>query len=428
MGEPGQVFRALRAGAPAVPLPVMTPSGRIADPEPIGLSRLSTQLWRVDFTGPAGSFTAFPGGPLVKFARSGVTPDVENPFRGRIVLVGATFQDSREVYPTPVGPMPGIEIQANMVHTLLSRRALLPPHWALNLLFLTGACLTVALLSFWLRPVWVVGVVLALMVAFVAFSYEAYSTGGYWLDFVAPVFGMLAYLQGVRWLDRRRLRTAFGQYVSPEVMDRVLREGAELGGEVRTVSVLMSDLRGFTPLSERLSPAEVSAVMNEYFTAMVDVILRHRGTIQDFIGDAILAVFGAPVEDRQHPWHAVATAAGMQQALERLNAELQQRDLPALAMGIAVNTGQVFAGNVGAPRKKKYAVIGDTVNTVSRMEGLNRELGTRILMSETTWTAVKEIVTVKDRGAVSVRGKKEPVQLYELLEIRGPVRARRFAP
>jgi adenylate cyclase len=162
--------------------------------------------------------------------------------------------------------------------------------------------------------------------------------------------------------------------------------------------------------------------MNEYFTAMVDVILHHRGTIQDFIGDAILAVFGAPVEDRQHPWHAVATAAGMQQALERFNAELRQRDLPTLAMGIAVNTGQVFAGNVGAPRKKKYAVLGDTVNTVSRMEGLNRELGTSILLSGTTFAAVKERVTVKDRGAVSVKGKKEPVQLYELLTSGGTLR------
>ena len=423
--EPRKVFDTLTTGGPSIRLPVMATDGHIAGEEEMRTDRLSPRTWRIDFAGPAGSFTAFPSGPLVQVARSGAILDVENPFRGRIVLIGAAFDESRELYPTPVGPMTGVEIQANMVHTLLSRRALLPPHWALNLSLLTGTCLAVAALSLWLRPAWVVVASLDIVAGLVTFSYEAYLRGGYWLDLVAPVVGMLAYVQGARWLERRRLRSAFGQFVSREVMARVMREGAELGGEVRTVSVLMSDLRGFTPLSERLSPAEVSKVMNEYFTVMVDVILHHRGTVQDFVGDAILAVFGAPLDDPQHPWHAVATATGMQSALERVNTQLEARGLPTLAMGIAVNTGSVFAGNVGAPQRKKYAVLGDTVNTVSRMEGLNRELGTRILISETTLTAVKALVVTKDRGSVPVRGRRQPVQLHELLEVREPPRGTR---
>jgi adenylate cyclase len=230
----------------------------------------------------------------------------------------------------------------------------------------------------------------------------------------------MGYLQGSRLLARRRLRSAFGQYVSAEVMDRVLREGAGLGGEVRTVSLLMSDLRGFTTLSERLRPETISEIMNEYFTAMVEVIMAHRGMVQDFIGDGILAVYGAPVDDPDHAWHAVATSLEMQARLQRLNRRWQAEERTPLAMGVAVHTGEVFAGNVGSPRRKKYAVMGDTVNTVSRMEGLNRELSTAILISAAVLANVKDRVVVKERGSVSVKGKTEPVELFELLGVREP--------
>src|SRR3972149_3325994 len=269
-----QLARALR-GVPgaALTLPVRDRHGRIAREEPIPLSRFSGVLWRIDFAGREGSFSAFPSGALVQLARSGIRPEADNPFRDKIVLVGATFAESRDFYPTPTGLMAGVEIHANMVFTLLSP---------------------------WLRPLWVALLSLLLIAAFAAVSYEAYTQGGYWLDFVAPLIGMLAYIEGARLLARRRLRAAFGQYVSQEVMDRVLREGAGLGGQVRTVSVRMSDLRGFTTLSEPLPPDRISEIMNEYFTAMVEVIMSHHGVIQDFIGDGILAVYGAPLNDPDH--------------------------------------------------------------------------------------------------------------------------------
>ncbi len=411
-----QLSRAL-GGAPrgALTLPVRDRHGRISREEPISLGLLSGAPWRIDFTGREGSFTTFPSGALVGLARSGVRPEADNPFRDKIVLVGATFAESRDFYPTPTGLMAGVEIHANMVFTLLSRRTLLPPHWLLNLSVLVGACLAVSMLSLWLRPLWVALVSLALIAGFATVSYEAYTQGGYWLDFVAPLVGMLAYIQGSRLLARRRLRAAFGQYVSPEVMDRVLREGTGFAGEVRTVSVLMSDLRGFTTLSERLPPDRISEMMNEYFTAMVDVILRHRGIVQDFIGDGILAVYGAPVDDPDHAWHAVTTALDMQTALRRLNDRWQAEHRPLLAMGVAVHTGEVFAGNVGSPRRKKYAVMGDTVNTTSRIEGLNRDLATSILISGATLAQVKERVVVQDRGSVAVKGRRQPVEVFELV-------------
>ncbi len=408
----------LRAGGDAaLALPARGADGRVGR-EPITLAALAQGPWRVDFAGPPGVFPAFPSGPLVEMARRGVEPPADNPFRDRIVFVGATFGESRDFHATPVGLMAGVEIQAHMVHTLLGRRTIRPPRWGANLAVLIGACLVVSVLSLWLRPLWLALAALVVGSAFTVASYAAYVRGGYWLDFVGPLVAMVAYVQASRLLLRRRIRAAFGQYVSPEVLDRVLREGSDLGGELRTVSVLISDVRGFTALSEKLPPARVSEIMNEYFTAMVDVIMRHRGLVSDFIGDGMLAIFGAPLDDPAHAWHAVETAIGMHAALRRLNERWTAAGRPSLAMGVAVNTGEVFAGNVGSPRKKKYAALGDTVNSTARMEGLNRELGTEILISAATLALVADRVQVRDRGDVRVKGKVQMLAIFELEGLR----------
>lgn len=142
--------------------------------------------------------------------------------------------------------------------------------------------------------------------------------------------------------------------------------------------------------------------------------MARRGIVQDFIGDGILAVYGAPLEDPDHAWHAIATALEMQAALGRLNRQWEDQRRPPLAMGVAVHTGEVFAGNVGSPRRKKYAVMGDTVNTASRLEGLNRDLSTAILISGATLARVKERVRVHGRGSISVKGRQQPVEVFEL--------------
>jgi adenylate cyclase len=417
-----ELSRGLGSSGGSVKLPIRSAhnSPRSADDsarslESVPIAQL-TAAWRVDYAGPPGTFTSFPSGPLVALARSGTAPDPDNPFRDRIVLVGATFAESRDFYATPAGLMAGVEIQANMVHTLLGRRALLPPPWPLGMALLAALCVTVSVLSIWLRPLWLTLAGLALSGLLIAVSWRAYARG-YWLDFVAPLVAVLGYVQGSRMVARRRLRAAFGQYVSPEVLERVVRDGTDLGGEVRSVSVLMSDLRGFTTLSERLPPAVVSETISEYLTAMTDVILARGGYVIDFVGDGILAVFGVPLDDPEHTWHAVQTALGMQAALERLNTAWQAAGRAPLVMGVAVHTGEVFAGTLGAPRKKKYTVLGDPVNTTSRIEGLNRELGTAILISGAALGAVKGRVRVRDHGAVTVKGRRQPVELFELLAL-----------
>lgn len=395
-------------------LPVYDGQSGITRSESVPLAMLANQAWRIDYAGPAGSFTSFPSGALVAMARGGVRPSDDNPFRDKIVLVGASFEEGHEFHPTPVGRMPGVEIQANIVQTLLARRVRLPPPWWLNLTLLTAACVGVALLGFRLRALWVNLLSIAVVATLAALSYGAYGRG-YWLDFIAPLIGIVTYRKVSDVLTRRRMATAFGQFVSPDVMARVMRDGVRLGGETRTVTVLISDLRGFTTLSEQLDPTRVSEIVNEYFGAMVAAIMARRGMVQDFVGDGILGVFGAPANDPEHAWHAVTTSVAMTRALEELNARWRTEGRPTLALGVAVNTGVVFAGNVGSPQKKKYAVLGDPVNTAARIEALNKELGTTILISAATLAAVRERVTVKARGVVRVTGREEPVELYELV-------------
>jgi adenylate cyclase len=412
---PDRLAATLRDDSARLDLPVADEAGQLQRTDPVAVKTLAAAPWRIDYSGRPGSVTTFPALPLVQIARTGVEPAADNPFAGKIVFVGATFGESRDVYPTPMGSMAGVEIQANMLHTLLARRVLLPPNPWMNLALLTAACVASALLSLWLRPLWMYVAMAAVVAVFAVASYEAYTRGGYWLDFVAPMFAMRVYQKASGSLAKRRLERAFGQYVSRQVMDRVLREGAELRGELRTVSVLMSDVRGFTTMSETMPPAQITEIMNEYFAEMVEVVMKRRGMVNDFIGDGLFAVFGAPVDDPEHAWHAVSAALAMQDALARLNDRWRARDAVTLAIGVAVNSGEVFAGNVGSAQRKKYAVIGDPVNTVARIESLNRDLGTSILVSGATLAAVKDRVVVRDLGTVTMKGKTQAVEIFELL-------------
>jgi adenylate cyclase len=163
--------------------------------------------------------------------------------------------------------------------------------------------------------------------------------------------------------------------------------------------------------------------LNEYFDAMSAAIFRHRGMVNDFIGDAVMGIFGAPVRDDDHAWHAVAAAEEMERALQALNARWQATGQPVLKMGIGVHTGVVFAGNVGGRARFKYTIVGDAVNLASRVEGVNKELGTTMLMTDATYALVADRVRARDCGLVPVKGRNEPVRVYELLSAQRPERA-----
>ena len=205
------------------------------------------------------------------------------------------------------------------------------------------------------------------------------------------------------------------------------KDGA-LEGEVREVSVVMADLRGFTAFCERVPPDRMYRVLNEYLTAMIDVILGQQGHVQDFIGDGILGVFGAPGQDLDHGWHAALSAVEMQAAIRQLGRRWGREEGTPFGLGVAVHTGRAFAGEVGSPKQRKYAVVGDPVNTVARLEELNRDLGTEIVMSGDALALVRDRVDVHPRGSFAVRGRSHTVELFELLGIVTPEGGRQHLP
>src|SRR4029079_10932836 len=235
----------------------------------------------------------------------------------------------------------------------------------------------------------------------------AFDRGGYWIDFVLPVVATSLMGLGSDALDRRPFRDSFARYLSRDVMAKVLSDAPSLRGEHREVSILFSDLRGFTTLSEQMEPGRIAAHLNEYFDAMTTAIFAHRGMINDFVGDAVMAVFGAPIDDPEHAVNALQSALAMDRALEALNARWQAAGLPSLRMGIGIHTGSVFAGNVGGRDRMKYTVIGDPVNVASRVEGLNKELSTTLLITEETLAAIGDRRPVRDCGLVAVKGRVE---------------------
>jgi adenylate cyclase len=195
----------------------------------------------------------------------------------------------------------------------------------------------------------------------------------------------------------------------------ILTGDAGLEGDIRKVSVVMADLRGFTAFCEGVPLGLISRVLNDYLTAMIDVILGQQGRVQDFVGDGILGVFGAPGHDPDHAWHAALCALEMQTAVRQVGDRWEREVGTSFALGVAVHTGEVFAGAVGSPRQRKYAVVGDPVNTVARLEEVNRNLGTEIVMSGEALALVRDRVVVQPRGMFAMRGRRHAVEVFELL-------------
>jgi adenylate cyclase len=228
----------------------------------------------------------------------------------------------------------------------------------------------------------------------------------------------VAYQYFIEGREKRKVKRLFGQYVSKDVYEQLVAhpELARLGGQRREMTVLFSDIRGFTSVTEQGRAEDIVAMLNEYFTQMVAVVFRHRGTVDKFVGDMVMALFGAPLDDPDHADHAVQAALDMVEELGRLNARWAAEGRPAqLDIGIGVNTGPMIAGNIGSDAIMSYTVIGDAVNFGSRLESLNKHYGTRILISDATRQQLRGEYTVRPLGEVVVKGKSEAVSIFELV-------------
>ena len=219
--------------------------------------------------------------------------------------------------------------------------------------------------------------------------------------------------------ERDHLKTTMGKYMTASVMTHLLGGRVHLGGETLNVTILFSDIRSFTTISEKMNAQELVGLLNEYFTEMVGIVMDADGVVDKYIGDAIMAVFGAPVPKSDDPVRAVTAAVRMRQALQNLNVRLAARGAPPLRTGIGIHTGEVVAGNIGSERRMEYTVIGDAVNLASRLESNTKELGVSVLISEDTWALVKHAVVARPVKEITVKGRKQTVMTYQVLGLVG---------
>jgi adenylate cyclase len=218
--------------------------------------------------------------------------------------------------------------------------------------------------------------------------------------------------------ERDHVKEVFGRYIATQVSDKILHGQANLGGEARRVSILFSDIRNFTGMSEQMTPQQVVTFLNDYFSEMVDAVFEHNGILDKFLGDGLMAIFGAFGEDQDHPRHAVFAALRMQALLAKINGVRAMAGKDPIAIGVGIHTDEVILGNIGSRKRLEYTVVGDGVNTSSRLQGLNKEFGTTILISETTYAAVKDDFVCRPMPDAQLRGKTKELKFYEVVSVK----------
>ncbi|ACB51596.1 adenylate cyclase [Crocosphaera subtropica ATCC 51142] len=360
----------------------------------------------------------------------------------RIIIIGKVGESFKDLFFTPYSsgliglpePVAGAEIHANLVSQILSAsledRPLFktwsdPLEW-LWIVFWAGMGATLtwtfryqqgsknASLKRWIG-IFGVGMIL------IGSTYVAFLEG-WWLPVVPPFLAFLGSTMAITAYIARTaadIRKTFGRYLTDQVVANLLEnpQGLSLGGERRKITILTSDLRGFTATSERLPPEEVVKILNFYLGKMADVITEYEGTIDEFMGDGILVLFGAPTAQDNDAQRAIACAVAMQLAMKSVNEQMKQWDLPKLEMGIGINTGEVVVGNIGSEKRTKYGVVGSQVNLTYRVESYT--LGGQILIAEATLKEAGSMVVIESEKQVQPKGVQEPISIYEVGGIKG---------
>jgi len=353
--------------------------------------------------------------------------------KGKIVLVGTTAPALFDLRATPVNPVyPGVEIHANLIAGMLDGNIKQQPPYVLGaeflLLLLSG--IAMALLLPLLSPLISTLTTLAVLLTVLATNVVVYHYGNLVLPLASGLVMILllftlnmAYGFFIEARGMRQITHLFGQYVPPELVEQMAEnpEQYNMAPRAEELSVLFSDVRGFTTISESLSSADLAAYINEYLTTMSLVIReRHRGTLDKYIGDAIVAFWGAPVPNRDHANNAVLTALGMQSEAKALNERFNAKGWPTFKMGIGVNSGVMHVGDMGSKIRRAYTVLGDPVNIASRIEGITKQYGADIIIGDGTRKRIAGFV-LRELDRVRVKGKVEPVTIYQPLGLEGQV-------
>jgi adenylate cyclase len=348
-------------------------------------------------------------------------------FKDKIVFIGFTAAGLVDVFETPMsaegtGSMPGIQLHASMADSILSNRFIRPATGRSRIGAILITALSIGMLAAFLPFATAAAASLAILGGWTWFTVGAFKSG-LWLNLVQPVavgglalFFGTAYQYFIEGKEKRKVAKLFGRYVSRDVYSQLMNnpDQAQLGGGRREMTVLFSDIRGFTTVTERGNPEELVSQLNEYFSRMVEIVFRHKGTVDKFVGDMVMALFSAPLDDPDHANHGVQAAVDMVKELGELNRGWMARGMTQLDIGIGVNSGDMIAGNIGSSSIMSYTVIGDNVNLGARLESLNKDYKTRIIISEATRARLTVDVPTRPLGDVVVKGKSKAVQIFEV--------------
>jgi adenylate cyclase len=375
----------------------------------------------INYLGPPGKVATYSAKALM----DGTLP--AGTLKDKIVLVGATAVGIYDLRVTPFsGIFPGVEIQATVLDNLLRQNFIRTPRLGLPLMLviILGLGILMGLTLPRLSAIWAFIFTLVLLESYITVNYLLFSRAGLQIEVLYPVVEIVAVYLGItvqRFLmeerERVRVKKAFESYVAPAVVQEMLKhpEQLRLGGERRELTILFSDIRGFTTISENLEPQALVSLLHDFLNPMSNIIINQGGTIDKYMGDAIMALFGAPLIQPEHARLACRAALAMAETLRDLNQQWTGQGRPPLKIGIGVNTGPVAVGNMGSDRLFDYTAVGDNVNLASRLEGLNKYYGTKILISQTTAEALGEGFILRDVDRVRVKGKAQAAQIFEIL-------------
>ena len=365
--------------------------------------------------------------------KAGETPVISpDEFNNKIVYFGANVKATAtglsDIQRTPVSnEHSGVDIQATALDNLISGDFMYQLDGGHNFL-ITLSLIIIAYILIRNSSVFISSTLLLLLtIAYLVLcGYLFYK--GVAVSVITPislVFITMLFAYSYRFIlegrSKEKIKNAMGKYISEDIMKSVVKniDELKLGGKKANVTVLFSDIRGFTSMSEKLSADEVSVILNEYFTEMEPIVTKHHGVINKFIGDAVMVIFGEPIKDEQHPVNAVKCAYEMLEKVDELQQKWLSEGKPKIEIGVGINTGEAFVGNIGSENRMEYTVIGDTVNLASRIESYNKIYKTNLLISSSTYASVKNIVDVIKISNVTIRGKSKKMDLYEVISLIG---------
>jgi adenylate cyclase len=379
----------------------------------------------INYPGPEKSF------PHVSIADilAGTVPP--GTFKDRIVLIGATAVGTYDLRSTPFSPRyAGLEVHAAVIDNILTGRFMARPEWSklysILAIFAMAGIVGVAVP----RATPMAGTALAagLFALYIVLARWLFVSEGLWLNMVYPLLALsvnftalTVYHYVTEQRERKRIKGTFRQYVAPLVVDEMLKspQRLRLGGEEKVLTVLFSDLEGFTTYSEKYTPHQMTEILSDYYTRMTEEIFRYRGTLKEYVGDELMAFFGAPLEASDHAHRACHAALAMRAARLKLIDEWAQQGRPRLRARTGINSGPMLVGNLGSKYRFAYGVLGDQVNLGSRLEGLNKVYGTDILVGENTARMVEGAFVLREVDMVRAKGRQQAVRIYELIAVAG---------